>query len=155
MVPRYRVTLTNDERKELLAITKSGKRAALTVSHSRALLLLDKGEFGPERNWFVREVAEALNLSIRCLETIKKCFVEEGVEAAITRKKRPNPPREIKFDGKFEAQLLALACMESPEGTTRWTIKLLTDKMIELKLVETVSETTVGVTLKKTNLSLI
>jgi len=155
MAPRYRVTLTKNERNELLTITKSGKRAVLTIAHSQALLLLDKGEFSPKRDWFVREVAEALNLSIRCLETIKKRFVEEGLEAAITRKKRLTPPRKIQFDGEFEAHLLALACTESPEGTTRWTIKLLKDKMIELKFVETVSETTVGVTLKKTNLSLI
>lgn len=155
MVARYRVTLTEKERSELSKILKTGKRAAFTIRHSQALLLLDKGEFGSKRDWSVENVAEALNITARPLEKMKKRFVEEGLEAAITRKKRLTPPRETQFGGKFEAHLLALACTESPEGTTRWTIKLLKDKMIELELVETVSETTIGVTLKKTNLSLI
>ena len=155
MVARYRVTLTEKERLELSKLIKTGKRAAFTIRHSHALLLLDKGEFGSKRDWSVENVAEALNITARPLEKMKKRFVEEGLEAAITRKKRLTPPRETQFGGEFEAQLLTLACSESPEGTERWTIRLLTKTMIELKMVETVSATTVGVTLKKINLSLI
>jgi len=117
MAIRYRVTLTNEERKELETISTKGKRAARTVLYARALLLLDAGEHGP--NWLVAKVAEALGVTSRSLEHLKKRFVEEGLLAAIERKKRLTPPREIQFGGKFEAHLLALACTEAPEGRKR------------------------------------
>ena len=153
MAPRYRVTLTKEEREELNDISTKGKRAARTVLYARALLLLDQGEYGQKR--IVSKVAEAIGVTSRSLEKLKKRFVEEGLLAAIERKQRIKPPREIQFGGEFEAHLLALACSEAPEGRERWTIQLLTEKMIELKFVETVSTMTVHNTLKKTNLSLI
>ena len=152
MAPRYRVTLTKEERKDLEAISTKGKRAARTVLYSRALLLLDAGEYGPK--WVVALVAEALGTTSRSLEHLKKRFVEEGLSAAIVRKKREKPPREIQFGGEFEAKLLALACSEAPEGRERWTIRLLAEKLIELKIVPSVSPMTVCNTLKKMNLSL-
>ena len=152
MAPRYRVTLSKEERDELHQISTKGKRAARTIMYARALLLLDAGEYGPK--WQVAQVAEAVGTTSRSLEHVKKQFVEEGLTAAIERKKRVKPPREIIFDGKFEAQLLTLACSETPEGRERWTIRLLAEKMIELKMVETVSAMTVCNTLKKMNLSL-
>ena len=84
----------------------------------------------------------------------KKRFVEEGLAAALERKKRDTPPREIQFGGEFEAHLLALACSEAPDGRNRWTIRLLAEELIELKIVESVSPMTVCNTLKKMNLSL-
>ena len=111
MAPRYRVTLTKEERKELEAISTKGKRAARTVLYARALILLDAGEYGPKK-WVVAKVAEALGTTSRSLEHLKKRFVEEGLPAAIERKKRVSPPREIQFGGEFEAHLLALACTE-------------------------------------------
>jgi len=152
MAPRYRVTLTKDERKELEEISSKGKRAARTVLYARALLLLDAGEQGPK--WTVAKVAEALGVTSRSLEKLKKRFVEEGFKAAIERKQRVKPPREIQFGGEFEAQLLALACSDAPEGRERWTMRLLADKMVELKMVPSVSAMTVCKTLKKMNLSL-
>ena len=152
MAPRYRVTLTKEEREELEDLTKKGKRAARTVLHARALLLLDVGEYGQQRT--VVAVAEALGVNTRTLEKLKKRFVEEGILVDIERKQRIKPPREIIFGGEFEAHLLALACSDAPEGRERWTIQLLTEKMIELKFVETVSTMTVCNTLKKMNLSL-
>ncbi len=152
MAPRYKVTLTKEERQELEAISTKGKRAARTVIYSRALLLLDVGEHGAK--WFVEKVAEALGTTTRSLEHLKKRFVEEGLSAAIERKERMTPPREILFGGEFEAQLLALACSEAPEGRSRWTIRLLAEKMVELNIVPSVSPMTVCNTLKKTNLSL-
>jgi hypothetical protein len=153
MAPRYRVTLTKEERQELENISKKGKRAARTVLNARALLLLDAGENGPK--WIVAKVAEAIGTTTRSLEHLKKRFVEESLQSAIERKKRIKPPREIQFGGEFEAQLLALACSEAPEGRKRWTVRLLAEKMVELKIVESVSPMTVCNTLKKTNLSLI
>jgi len=152
MAPRYRVTLTREERKDLEAISTKGKRAARTVLYARALLLLDAGEHGPK--WVVAQVAEALGPTSRSLEHLKKRFVEEGLPAAIERKKRMTPPREIQFGGEFEAKLLALACSDAPKGRERWSIRLLAEKMVELKMVPSVSPMTVCNTLKKTNLSL-
>ena len=152
MAPRYRVTLTKEERKDLEAISTKGKRAARTVLYARALLLLDAGEYGPK--WVVSMVAEALGTTTRSLEHLKKQFIEEGLPAAIERKKRVTPPREIQFGGEFEAHLLALACSEPPKGRTRWTMRLLAEKMVELKMVPSVSPMTVCNTLKKMNLNL-
>ena len=152
MAPRYRVTLTEEEREELKAISSKGKRAARTVLYARALLLLDAGEQGPK--WIVAKVAEALGTTTRSLEHLKKRFVEEGLPAAIERKKRVNPPREIQFGGEFEARLLAMACSKAPEGRERWTMRLLAEKMVELKIVPSVSPMTVCNTLKKMKLSL-
>jgi len=152
MAPRYRVTLTEDERHELEQVSTKGKRAARTVLYSRALLLLDAGEDGP--CWQVSQVAEAIGTSTRSLEHLKKRFVEVGLSSAIERKKRVKPPREKQFGGEFEAHLLALACSDPPEGRKRWTVRLLAEKMVELQTVESVSAMTICTTLKKMNLSL-
>lgn len=152
-MPRYKVTLTQGERIHLEEISSTGQRAARTVLNARALLLLDAGEFGPK--WLVATVAEALGMTPRTIEHIKKRFVEEGLSSAIERKKRIKPPREIQFGGEFEAHLLALACSAAPEGRKRWTVRLLAEKLVELEIVPSVSPMTVCNTLKKMNLSLI
>lgn len=152
MAPRYRVALTEEERIDLEAISSKGKRAARTVLYARALLLLDAGEYGPK--WAVTQVAEALGTTPRSLEHLKKRLLEEGLPGAIERKQRMTPPRAIQFGGEFEARLLALACSEPPEGRERWTVRLLAETMVELKIVPSVSPMTVCNTLKKMNLSL-
>ena len=153
MSPRYRVTLTPEERNELETLTKCGKTPAKRFVQARALLLCDAGDIGPA--WKVEEVAEALGITSRTIEHLKQRFVENGLEAALERKVRDKPPRDVKFDGAFEARLIALACTEAPEGRTRWTVRLLADKAVELNFAESVSPMTVQRTLKKTNLSLI
>lgn len=153
MSPRYRVTLTHEERKELEALTKRGKTHAKKVIHARALLLCDAAN--PDGNaWVVADVAEALGVTSRTIEHLKKRFVEDGLEAALDRKPREKPPREVIFDGKFEARLIALACSEAPEGYQRWTVRLLADKAVELNFAPSVSHMTVQRVLKKTKLSL-
>ena len=152
MRPRYRVTLTKEERSELEAITRRGKTHARRFIHARALLLCDAGPDGPA--WNVADVATALGVSSRAIEHLKKRFVEEGIEAALQRKAREKPPREVRFDGAFEARLIALACSGAPEGRQRWTVRLLADKAVELAFAKTVSHMTVQRVLKKTNLSL-
>ena len=152
MAPRYRVTLTKEERKDLEAISTKGKRAARTVLYARALLLLDAGEYGTK--WLVANVAEALGMTPRSLEKLKKRFVEEGLPDAIERKKRTTPPREIQFGGDFEAKLIALACTDPPKGRKRWTVRLLAEKLVALNIVPSVSPMTVCNTLKKMHLSL-
>ena len=153
MAPRYRVTLTEEEREMLEQISTTGVRAAKTILHARALLLLDAGEHGSK--WKVSDVSDAIGISSRSLEHIKERFVECGLEDALHRRKREKPPRAIIFDGEFEARLLRLACSEAPEGRERWTVRLLADKLVELKIVPTVSTMTVCNSLKKMNLNLI
>jgi transposase len=152
MSPRYRVTLTKEERQDLESITRRGKTHARRFIHARALLLCDSGPDGP--SWNVADVATALGVSSRAIEHLKKRFVEDGLEAALERKPREKPPREIIFDGAFEARLVALACSEAPEGRRRWTVRLLADKAVELRFASSVSHMTVQRVLKKTNLNL-
>lgn len=152
MTPRYRITLTEQERKDLEALTRNGKTGAKKFIHARALLLCDAGPDGPA--WTVANVAAALGVTSRTIEHLKQRFVEEGIEAALERKPREKPPREVIFDGAFEARLIALACSDTPEGYDRWTVRLLADKAVELKFAASVSHMTVQRVLKKTNLSL-
>lgn len=152
MSPRYRVTLTKEERKELELMTRRGKTHARRFIHARALLLCDAGTDGPA--WNVADVATALGVTSRSIEHLKKRFVEDGFEAALERKPREKPPREVTFDGAFEARLIALACSGAPDGRRRWTVRLLADKAVELSFAESVSHMTAQRVLKKTNLSL-
>jgi transposase len=140
------------ERKYLEASTRSGKTGAKKFIHARALLLCDAGPFGPA--WTVADVADALGVTPRTIEHLKQRFVEEGIDAALERKPREKPPREVIFDGAFEARLIALACSEAPEGHERWTVRLLADKAVELRFAASVSHMTVQRVLKKTNLNL-
>ena len=152
MSPRYRITLTELERKNLEALTRNGKTGAKKFIHARALLLCDAGPDGPA--WTVATAAEALGVTSRTIEHLKKRFVEEGLEAALVRKTRGKLPRDVIFDGAFEARLIALACSDAPEGYQRWTVRLLADKAVELNFASSVSHMTVQRVLKKMNLSL-
>lgn len=151
MTPRYRVTLSEDERSRLEGLTRSGKTAATTFIHARALLLCDAGPLGSP--WKVADVAEALGITTRTIEHLKERFVEEGLEAALQRKPRGKPPK-LSFDGAFDARLTALACSPAPDGRARWTVRLLAEKVVELKIAPRVSTMSVHRALKKTNLSL-
>ena len=150
MPPRYRITLTEQERKYLEELTRCGKTGAKKFIHARALLLCDAGSGGPA--WTGAATAEALGITSRTIEHLKKRFVEEGLEAALVRKPRDKPPRDVIFDGAFEARLIALACSETPEGYRRWTVRLLADKAVELNFVSSVSHMTVQRILKKNEL---
>jgi len=152
MAKRYKVTLTRSERTELTELTRCGKTPAAKFLHARALLLCDAGDYGDP--WKVADVAAALGISSRTVEHIKQRFVEEGLEAALIRKPH-RKPRDVTFDGSFDARLTALACSPAPEGYQRWTVRLLADKLVELKIVDAVSVMTVQRSLKKTSCSLI
>ena len=153
MKPRYRVTLSKQERQNLEALTKTTRTDAKRFLYARSLLLCDAGPEGPA--WTVADTAEAMGVTTRTIEHLKKRFVEEGLDAALERKKREKSPREVIFDGAFEARLIALACSETPEGRSRWTVRLLAEKAVELNLAPRVSHMTVQRILKKTNLNLI
>ncbi len=152
MKPRYRVTLTAEERQELEAMTRTAKTDAKRFLYARSLLLCDEGLQGPA--WPVADTAEAMGVTPRTIEHLKKRFVEDGLAAALERKQRERPPREVIFDGAFEARLVALACSKTPEGRRRWTVRLLAEKAVEMNLAPSVSHMTVQRILKKTNLNL-
>jgi transposase len=153
MKPRYRVTLTPEERSELETLTKTNKTNAKQFLYARTLLLCDAGPQGPA--WTTENISEAMGVTPRMIEHLKKRFVEEGLELTLKRKEREKPPREVIFDGAFEARLITLACSKAPEGRRRWTVRLLSEKAVELKLAPSVSHMTVQRILKKTNLNLI
>ena len=121
------MTLTKQEKQELEALTKTNKTNAKRFFYARSLLLCDAGLQGP--SWTVADTAEAMGVTPRSIEHLKKRFVEEGLDAALERKQREKPPREVIFDGAFEARLIALACSETPEGRRRWTTRLLAENL--------------------------
>ena len=151
MAPRYRVTLTEEERSRLESMTRGPNATAAKFVHARALLLCDAGEHGPA--WKVADVAQALGVTTRTLEHLKQRFVEEGLEQALQRK-ASSKPRPVTFDGEFDARITARACSEAPSGRARWTIRLLAEKVVELKIAEEVSLMTIQRSLKKTNCAL-
>lgn len=149
---KYKVTLTPDERKSLQDLISAGKAAALKLTHARALLKADAAPDGP--SWTDARIAEALEIDVSTVERLRERFVEQGLEAALVRKKQDRPSRERRLDGAGEARLVALACSEPPEGRVRWTLRLLADKLVELEIVDTVCTETIRRVLKKTNSSL-
>jgi transposase len=151
MKKKYIVTLTEEERQMLHAMLSKGKAAARKLMHARILLKADISSGRPA--WSDDEIAHGLEVGRATVERVRKEFVEEGMEAALERRK----PRRLygrTLDGDGEAHLIALACQKPPEGRSRWTLRLLADRMVQLEYVEQVCYQTVRRTLKKTNLSL-
>jgi transposase len=151
MKKKYIVTLTEEERQMLQTMLSRGKAAARKLMHARILLKADASAGGPA--WNDDQVAEGLEVGRATVERVRKDFVEEGLEAALERRK-PRRQYQRKLDGDGEAHLVALACQKAPEGRSRWTLRLLADRMVQLEYVERVSYQTVRRTLKKTSLSL-
>jgi transposase len=145
---RYVVRLTDEERSRLEALVRRGKAHARKLLYARILLKTDASEAGPA--WTDERIAEALETSADTVARERRRFSEDGLEIALTPKK-PGKPRRRVLDGRAEAHLVALACSEAPEGRSRWTLRLLADRMVELGHVGGVSRETVRRTLKKTN----
>ena len=145
---KYKVTLTAEERNSLQDLIAAGKASAQKLAHARILLKADAAPGGPA--WIDARIAEAVEVNVTTVERVRERFVEQGVEAALARKKQDRPSRERKLDGQAEARLVALACSEPPLGRARWTLRLLADKLVELEVVDTVSTETVRQVLKKT-----
>jgi transposase len=148
---RYRVTLTDEERQELQALIAAGKAAARKLTHARILLKADASPGGPA--WIDQRIVEALEVGVATVERVRQRFVEEGLEAALSRKPQQRPRRQPKLDGRAEARLIALACSAPPDGRKQWTLRLLADRLVELEIVEAVSDETVRRVLKKTRSS--
>ena len=150
MAKKYVVTLTDEERTTLDQLTRRGKGAARNLTRARMLLKADAAAGGPA--WKDGRIVEALEVGVATVERLRRQFVEEGFEAALTG--RPTTrQRPCKLDGNAEAHLVALACGEAPGRRSRWTLPLLAGKMVELGYIDTVSHETVRQVLKKTRLS--
>jgi hypothetical protein len=150
MAKKYFVTLTGEERQELGCLINRGKAAARKLMHARVVLKADSGPEGP--GWKDERIAEALDINLTTVEGVRKLFVLEGLEAALSRRA---PRREYtrKLDGRGEAHLVALTCGPPPQDQPCWTLQLLADKLVELEYVDSVSTETVRRTLKKTKSS--
>jgi len=148
---KYLVTLTPEEREQLAGLLSAGKRSALTLARARILLKADQADGGPA--WPDERIAEALDCGVRTVERVRQRFVERGLEEALGRKKQDRPSRERKLDGRAEARLIALACSQPPDGRAAWTLQLLADKLVELRVVDSVCDETVRRVLKKTRSS--
>ena len=151
MKKKYVVTLTAEERDALEMMVSCGKGAARKLAHARILLKADASEGGP--NWEDAAIAQALEVGRATVERVRKEFVEESLEAALERH-QPRRDYRRKLDGDGEAHLIALACGQAPEGRSRWTLRLLAQRLVVLEGGETVSHETVRRVLKKTNSSL-
>jgi transposase len=144
---KYVVRLTAEERECLEGVVNRGRVAAAKRRHAQILLKADAGpqDSGPTDT----EVADALGVGIVTVHRVRQAYVEQGLSAAIERK-RSSRVRLPKLDGRQEAQLVALACGPPPEGRARWTLRLLTQRLVELEIVPSICMETVRQTLKKT-----
>ena len=149
---RYKVTLTEDERNELIEITKKGKRSAQIIRNAFILLNSDQGENGDKKK--SSDIASILQIGARTIDRVKKLFVEEGFERAVYgfNKSMARPQHPV-LDGDAEAHLISLCCSGPPEGFAKWSLRLLADQMVRLEYVSSVSHETIRKTLKKTNLN--
>ena len=152
-----KVKLTENERMQLEEIFKKGVHSARKTMRAKVLLELDYLNYyscGLRFRPTIKGIASRCGVSETTVRGIMKRYLEEGLEATLTRKKRETPPIKPIVTGDVEARIIALACSEPPKGYARWTLRLLEEKVVELGIVEKISDNTIGRMLKKMNLSL-
>lgn len=148
---KHHIKLSRDEREQLGAITRKQTAPALRVQKAKALLATDSGEHGPGNT---DEEASAISgLTTRSLERLRARTCETGPLGALERKPRETPPGSSKVTGEIAARIVQIACSEAPEGRSRWTLKMIAERLVELEIVDSIAKETVRVTLKKTNSS--
>ena len=150
MAKKYIVRLPAEERLLLTDLISAGKSAARVQTHARILLKADAGAEGPA--WVDSAIVEALETSVRTVERVRAAWVCEGLEAALYAK-RSAAPRPRKLDGEREAHLVALACSPPPVGHSRWTLRLLATRLVELEIVDAIAPETIRLALKQTHSS--
>lgn len=147
----YTIKLTKGEVEELHSIINKGSHTSQTFRVAYILLNCDEGKFSSKVT--NEQISKVLKVGMRTIDRVKKRFVEEGLEAVLER--RPTSRvYDRKLDGDVEAKLVTLCCSDPPKGYAKWSLRLLADRMVELKYVESISHVTVRSVLKKTNLSL-
>ena len=149
---KYIIELSTPDKAEPIDIVTKGKSPARTILRANILLASDRRN---ERYMTVSEISKAYHTTPTTVQTVRTSYCEKGLEATINRKKRETPPVRAKVTGEVEAHVIALACGEPPEGYSRWTLRLLADKTVELGYIESISHVTISTILKKMNLSLI
>src|SRR2546428_1469385 len=147
-VKKYVVRLSGEERERLETLIRKGKSPAQRVLKAGILLKADVSEGGD--GWSDSEITKALETSPSMVYRVRKKVVKEGLDAVLSRKQRAMPAVARIFDGEKEAKLIALACSKPPKGRARWTLRLLENKVVELKIVDRASDSTIGRALKKT-----
>jgi transposase len=145
---KYKITLTREEIAELKEITQKGKKNARVIKNALILLNSDEGKYGKGKK--DEEIAEFLDVTTRTIENVRRRFIEDGFDEALSGKPREREYKQ-KVDGDTEAHLIALSCSKAPKGFARWSLRLLADKMVELKYIDEISHETVRRVLKKTN----
>lgn len=146
------VRLSSAERKALQDLITKGSSTARSIMHAHVLLSAD--ENNPQGQMKEAEIAQLLHVSQQTVHSVRQLYSEKGLEAAIGRKKRETPPVPAKITGDVEARIIALSCNEPPPGRSKWTLRLLADKAVELEIINSISYVAVGQLLKKTNSSL-
>jgi transposase len=144
---KYHVRLTPDERKQLLNTITKGTATAKSIMHANILLSAD--EYSPDGKKSEVEIAELFHVNQQTVHTIRQRYSEKGLEPALSRKKRETPPVEAKITGDVEARIIALCCSTPPSGRSKWSLRLLADKAVELEYIESISHEAVGRLLKK------
>jgi hypothetical protein len=144
---KYLVTLTPDERDHLDDLLRKGKASALVLTRARILLKADQSDGGPALD--DAAIADDLEVGLRTISRVRERFVERGFEDCLRRKRPDKPSRERTLDGTAEAKLIALACSDPPDDRAAWTMQLLADKLVELKVVDAISDETVRRAMKK------
>ncbi len=144
---KWIVRLEAEEREQLRQLVRVGKTAAYKIRHANVLLAVDESSEGP--GLADAQVAETLQVGVRSIESLRRRFVEEGLEACLARKKQDRPSVERLFDGEREAKLIAVACGPAPKDRARWTLELLADRVVALRIVEACSPSTIQRVLKK------
>jgi len=147
-MPRYRVTLTEDEKKYLEVIVQKGGKG-YRIKHAQILLKLD--ERAENKTWTYDRIKEAYSASNGTIAGVAKRFVMEGMEAALGRKRQEN--RHRKVTGEVEAQICLIACSEPPKGCSRWTMQKIADELIRIEVVDYITDSTVCNVMKKTKSS--
>lgn len=147
---KYVVRLTSEERQTLQALVDRRQGSADKLLRARMFLKADVSDEGP--GWPDAQIAEAFEVGLSTVHRLRQRLIEEGLDAALLRKPQ-SARRPAKLDGAQEAKLIAIACSEPPGGRARWTLQLLADKLVELKVVDSISDETVRQRLKKTTSS--
>jgi len=148
---KYKVTLSDEERQELQCISNKGSHKSQKVLNALILLNVDVNQ--PKESRSTNEsISKVLSISMKKIDRVKKRFVEDGLEIALSGHP-PNREYEKKVDGDLEAKIVATSCSSPPEGFSRWSLRMLADKVVELEYVDSISYETVRRTLKKTNYS--
>jgi transposase len=149
MNKRYIVRLSQEERARLSELVGTGKVAAKKRLHAQILLKADVGPAGA--GWNDAQIAAGLDVGEGMIQAVRKRLVEEGLEAALSRRAQCRPSRQRILDGEKEAKLVALCCGKVPAGQARWTLRLLADELVRLEIVPDISHETVRQALKKTS----